>query len=328
MFCKFVVALASVLLVPGAVLAQQVAGANGSQVDTEYSDVPSPFTAGKRHRIGYGRLTTNDLIGDGEDRWRTGSITTSRIYGYGWDGAAPARFGELIEFRMQGQIIAPQSLTTVDTSDRPWAGALSFGLHSHMQRGKAEYALGADLVVIGPQTQLDSLQDALHGLLGAPRPSDDMLALQIPNKIRPTLVAEAGQTIDLGNAISLRPFAEARAGDETLVRIGADFNFGTIGRGELLVRESVTGQRYRAVYDSAPGYSFTIGGDIAYVADSVYLPEDRGYELTSRRDRARVGLHWQGEKASAFYGLTYLGKEFSGQDEGQVTGSLRLKLRF
>lgn len=328
MFCKFVVALASVLLGPGVVLAQDVAEASGSQVDTEYSDVPSPFAASKRHRIGYGRLTTNDLIGDGEDRWRTGSITTSRIYGYGWDGAAPAQFGELIEFRMQGQIIAPQDLTSVNASDRPWAGSLSFGLHSHMQRGETEYALGADLVIIGPQTRLDSLQDSLHGLLGAPRPSDAMLAVQIPNKIRPTLVAEAGQVIDLGNAVSLRPFAEARAGDETLVRIGADFNFGTIGRGELLVRESVTGQRYRAVYDSAPGYSFTVGGDIAYVADSVYLPEDRGYDLTSRRDRARVGVHWQGENASAFYGLTYLGKEFSGQDEGQLTGSLRLKLRF
>lgn len=328
MFWKFAAALASGLTLSGAVLAQDVAEADGSQADTEYSDVPSPFAASKRHRIGYGRLTTNDLIGDGEDRWRTGSVTTSRIYGYGWDGAAPARFGDLIEFRLQGQIIAPQNLTTVDTSDRPWAGALSFGLHSHMQRGESEYALGADLVVIGPQTQLDSLQDALHDLLGAPRPSDAMLALQIPNKIRPTLVAEAGQVIDLGNAVSLRPFAEVRVGDETLVRIGADFNFGSVGRGELLVRESVTGQRYRAVYNSVPGYSFTVGGDIAYVADSVYLPEDRGYELTSHRDRARVGVHWQGENASAFYGLTYLGKEFSGQDEGQLTGSLRLKLRF
>lgn len=94
------------------------------------------------------------------------------------------------------------------------------------------------------------------------------------------------------------------------------------------MREPVTEQRSRAVYDSVPGYSFTIGGDIAYVAHAVYLPEDRGYELTSRRGRASVGLHWQGENASAFYGLTYLGKEFSGQEEGQVTGSLRLKLRF
>jgi hypothetical protein len=328
MFRIIVVALASVLLVSGAGQAQDADIPSTAQAEAENPAGPSAFETSTRHRIGYGRLTTNDLIGDGKDRWRTGSITTSRIYGYGWDGSAPARFGELLELRMQGQIIAPEDLTTANASDRPWAGALSFGLHSHMQRDDTEIALGADLVFIGPQTRLDKLQDALHGALGAPRLSDAMLAQQIPNKIRPTLVFETGQVIDLGAAVSLRPFAEARAGDETLVRIGADFSFGTIGRGELLVRESVTGQRYRAVYDSAPGYSFTLGGDIAYVADSVYLPEDRGYELTSRRDRARVGLHWQGEKASAFYGLTYLGEEFTGQGEGQLTGSVRLKLRF
>ena len=319
MFRIIMMALASVFLVSGAAQAQ---------VETESAEEVSPSDAGTRHRIGYGRLTTNDLIGDGKDRWRTGSITTSRIYGYGWNGAAPARFGELLELRLQGQIIAPKDLTSANPSDRPWAGALSFGLHSHMKRDQTEIALGADLVMIGPQTRLDELQDALHGALGAPRLSDDMLALQIPNTIRPTLVFEAGQMIDLGPSFSMRPFAEARAGDETLVRIGADFTVGSIGSGELLVRESVTGQRYRAVYDSVPGYSFTVGGDIAYVADSVYLPEDRGYELTSHRDRLRAGFHWQGEKASAFYGLTYLGKEFTGQGEGQVTGSVRLKLSF
>ena len=325
MFRMIAVALANVLVVSGVAQAQVADGPDEDQVETEYA---SPLEVSTRHRIGYGRLTSNDLIGDGKDRWRTGSISASRIYGYGWDGSAPGQFGELLEFRMQGQIIAPEDLTTVNASDRPWAGALSFGLHSHMQRDATEFALGADLVFIGPQTRLDSFQDALHGALGAPRPSDAMLAQQIPDKIRPTVVFEAGQVIDFGSAASLRPFAEARAGDESLVRIGADLTVGLVGRGELLVRDSVTGQRYRAVYDSAPGYSFTIGGDIAYVADSVYLPEQRGYELTSHRDRARVGVHWQGEKASAFYGLTYLGKEFSGQSEGQVTGSLRVKLRF
>lgn len=58
MFCKFVVALAGGLMLSGVVLAQDVANAGGSQVETEYSDVPSSSAASKRHRIGYGRLTT------------------------------------------------------------------------------------------------------------------------------------------------------------------------------------------------------------------------------------------------------------------------------
>lgn len=67
---------------------------------------------------------------------------------------------------------------------------------------------------------------------------------------------------------------------------------------------------------------------MAYVANSVYLSEDRGYQLTGHRDRVRTGIHWQGKNASAFYGLTYLGRGFAGQSEGQITGLIRVKLRF
>ena len=33
----------------------------------------------KKHFIGYGRLITNDVFGDGKDRWRTGSFSSSRV---------------------------------------------------------------------------------------------------------------------------------------------------------------------------------------------------------------------------------------------------------
>ncbi|MCB1364185.1 MAG: DUF2219 family protein [Rhodobacteraceae bacterium] len=298
-------------------------------VDTEASDVPSPFArTARRQALGYGRLTSNDVIGDGQDRWRTGSVTMSRAYGYEWNGVAPGRLFQLIETRAQGQIIAPDNLRGVDPRDRPYAGALSLGVHSHSSHRGLELALGADLVVIGPQTHLDNLQRELHQMLNKPAPSAAVLAQQIPDTIRPTAVAEIGRRYSFGDNVELRPFAEARAGDETLFRVGADFTFGQVTRGELLSRESITGQRYRVIYGSALGYSFTLGGDMAWVADSVYLPEARGYRLTDRRDRVRAGIHWQGRSASAFYGLTYLGPEFTGQTEGQVAGSIRVKLRF
>lgn len=286
-----------------------------------------PGTAA-RSRIGYGRLFTNDFLGDGKDRWRSGSIVSSRVWGPAWEGAAPAAFGALLELRLMGQVIMPANLSVPDPDNRPWAGALSAGLHSHMQRGKAEYALGADLVATGPQTRLDDFQGWLHDLLSAPSPSDAVLAAQIPDSFRPSLAAEAGRRMSLADGVSLRPFAEARAGDETLLRAGADLRFGGAGHDALWVRDPVTGQRYRAVEGTAQGVSFVVGGDMAYVARSIYLPESRGYQLTSRRDRLRAGLYWQGEGASAFYGLTYLGPEFEGQPEGQLTGSLRLNLRF
>ena len=83
-----------------------------------------------------------------------------------------------------------------------------------------------------------------------------------------------------------------------------------------------------AVASAARGLTFTAGADIAYVADSLYLPEQGGYELEELRHRARLGVKWQGEALSAFYGLTYLSEEFSTQREGQLSGSLQIQMRF
>ncbi|MGR3760057.1 lipid A-modifier LpxR family protein [Roseobacteraceae bacterium NS-SX3] len=325
---KFAAALAALLLGPSAMLAAPAGTSSEPSQDGWEESWQAPGYA-QRRRIGYGLIFSNDEIGDGKDRWRTGLLTSSRIWGYGWDGAAPAGFGDLIELRLQGQIIAPESLRNPRAGDRPYAGVVSAELHSHVQRGRSELSLGAGLVVTGPRTHLDDLQEALHEVIGGEEPSARLRAEQIPNKIRPVAVAEAGQTLDLGRAVTLRPFAEARAGDETLVRIGADFTFGRIGQGELLIRESVTGQRYRTVTgDVVPGLAFTLGGDIAHVAHSIYLPDGRGADLSRRRDRLRVGLHWQGQSVAAFYGLSYLGKEFDTQRESQLLGSIQVKLRF
>ena len=40
-----------------------------------------------RVTLGWGRLLTNDLLGDGRDRWRTGSYTLSRVRGPAWGGS-------------------------------------------------------------------------------------------------------------------------------------------------------------------------------------------------------------------------------------------------
>ena len=298
-------------------------------IDPESQSETTPFVRhSRRVPLGYGRLLSNDLIGDGQDRWRTGSVTMSRAWGYEWTGQAPSGLGQLLETRFQGQIFAPDNLSAVDPLDRPYAGALSLGLHTHASNRGFDYTLGADLVIVGPQTNLDDLQRGVHKLLNKQGASAGVLATQIGDTLRPTAVGEIGRTYKVGAAVEFRPFGEARVGDETLVRVGADFLFGQVGVGELFARESVTGQRYRVIYQSDPGYSLTLGADMAYVSDSVYLPESRGYTLTDRRDRVRAGVNWQGKGASAFYGLTWLGREFAGQPEGQVVGSLRIKLRF
>ncbi|MHA6325286.1 lipid A-modifier LpxR family protein [Roseivivax sp. CAU 1753] len=281
-----------------------------------------------RTRIGYGRLIVNDSAGELKDRWQTGSFMSSRVWGYGWDGQAPDRPGALIELRFNGQIIAPANLRDFNVADRLYAGSLSLGAHTHFNRHGTEIAIGADLVMTGPQTHLDDFQNALHDLLNVPRPSDDITDVQIEDGFHPTLVAEAGRSLSFGQNGRVRPFTELRWGVETLARVGVDVTFGAFGVGELLARDPVTGTRYQIVSKDPVGTSLYLGADVAQVASSAYLPDDRGPKLEQSRTRLRAGLNWQGESWGVQYGVTYLSEEFEGQPEGQFLGAARIKYNF
>ncbi len=286
--------------------------------------------AAPRERIGYGWLTTNDIIGDLHDRWQTGSFASSRIWGPGWTGRLPQGFGQVLELRFNGRVVSPQNLTIPAPGDRPFGGALALGLHTHFARGGIDYAVGVDVVVTGPQTGLDDFQKSLHDVLGGRDISGRVRRNQVGDDVTPELVLEAGRDIPLGGNARLRPFAEARWGFETLARVGVDLTIGQRGRDGLLVRAPVTGHRYVVVKrDTAPGASFVLGADVAYVDDSELLSRDRGIRLTDARTRVRAGVNWQTRRGpSVFYGLTWLGKEFEAQKEGQIVGSLRLRLNF
>ena len=290
--------------------------------------MPQDSAAQSRDRIGYGRLITNDYFGDGHDRLRTGSFSSSRVWGPAWDGVLPPTFGDIIELRLGAEIIMPANNRKLLPGDRPYVGLLTAGLHTHFRQGGMDIALGSDVVVTGPQTRLDDLQNSFHEQFSIPTVSDRVREAQIGDAVHLSAVAEVGRNLALGNAATLRPFAEARGGVENLVRIGFDVTLNDIMRDELLVRDPVTGQRYRTTPGNRGGLAFVFGGDIAYVDSSIYFPASAGSVPLDRRERWRVGLHWQAGLAKLFYGLTYLGEEYEGQPEGQVTGSLRLDFRF
>lgn len=284
--------------------------------------------AQERVTLGWGRMFTNDGLGDGHDRWRTGAYTVSRLRGPSWSGSLPGTFGEILEFRARAEIISPSTLSNPPPGDRRYAGVLTLGMHSHFESMGLETSLGVDLAVTGPQTGLGRLQDRLHDLLGVAQPQ--VLDNQIGDAFYPTLVFEAGRSRPLVEAVTLRPFVAAQAGIETWVRLGADMTFGRFGQNALMLREATTGQRYRAISgDHIPGLTFTLGGDIAHVWDSALLPGGGAAVRKDTRERLRAGLAWQSAGGfSAFYGLTWLSEEFDGQGEGQLLGALTLNLRF
>lgn len=289
--------------------------------------VTTPVLAQDRVTLGHARLFSNDALGDGHDRWRSGSYSVSRLRGFAWDGALPASPGEILEFRLRSEIIAPADLIAPAAGDRRYAGVLAVGMHTHFALGQAEASLGGDLVVTGPQTGIGDFQRGVHDLLGLAEPQ--VLGNQIANGFHPTARAEIGRTFRFGGALSVRPYAEAQAGVETLLRIGGDVVIGGFGTGALMVRDTVTGQRVEGIAGSdRKGLSLTVGGDVARVFDSAYLPAGGAAQLSETRRRLRAGLNWQGDKTGVFYGVTLLGKEFAGQPENQLVGSLRLRWQF
>jgi hypothetical protein len=286
-----------------------------------------PAMAQDRVTLGWGRLFSNDATGDGQDRWRTGSYAVSRVRGVTWSGSLPTTVGEILEFRVRADTIAPENLENPDAGDRRYAGAVTIGVHSQFALGAYEADIGGDLVFVGPQTGIGQFQSWAHDALGMGEIG--ALDTQIENAVRPTLSGELARRFSFGDGAEFRPYIEARAGDETLVRAGGDLRIGSFGRRDLMLRDTTTGQRFRgAAGEVEPGVSMVLGVDIARVFDSIYLPDGEAATLTETRHRVRAGVHWQGAASSAFYGVTYLSPEFEQQDEGQVVGSLALNFKF
>jgi hypothetical protein len=284
----------------------------------------APLWAQDRTTLGVGRLFVNDGIGDGNDRWRTGAYTVSLVRGSDWRGAPPQRFGDILEYRFRAEIVAPANITRPSRRDRRYAGILSIGAHTHVGLGAAEARLGFDLIGTGPATGLGRFQSLVHDIFGLPDPN---LSNQIGNALHPTVSGEFARSFALGEA-RVRPFVEGQAGLESYLRAGADVTWGRFGAGALMLRDTTTGQLYQGIRGGdAPGFSFTFGGDVARMFDSALLPAG-GPALREDRHRLRLGVNWQGERSEVFYGLTHLGREFEGQRDGQVVGSIRLRLRF
>jgi hypothetical protein len=295
--------------------------------------VAAPEASGaqtERRLLGVALTLGNDDYAPGEvqDRWRTGALSARLLHGTGWPRAGRVGLGEVLEFGIRAEILSPEDVDNPAPGDRPYAGLVALGVHTHARRAGTEYRIGADLVVTGPQTGLSDLQENLHDAFDLPDPSA-AAENQIGDAAYLAVSGEVARPVPLGASVTLRPFAAARLGDETYARIGADLVGGSLASGGLLVRDYGTGQLVEGTRGRMTGFGWSIGADLASVADSVYLPGDAGRPgPNDTRSRVRGGAMWAGERWSAFAGAAWLGEEFEGQDEGQVVGSVSLTYGF
>lgn len=307
-----------------------MAGLAQAETPAPKTDRPAepPAAQSARKTLGWGRLFNNDVFGDFKDRWRSSAYTISMVRGPEWTGSLPSSFGRVLEYRFRADHVTPQFLHAPDANDRRYAAMLSLGLHSHSQWRGNEVALGADMVVIGPQTGLSALQDALHDKIGLKDGAPSYNA-QFGNAVVFSGTGEVGRTMQVRENLALRPFVEGQVGFENLARVGMDVTVGNLGKGGLLLRDGTTGQRYSAVQTAqGMGLSLTLGGDLAAVGSSYLLPAGGSVTASKTRSRLRAGVNWQGEKSFIFVGVTHLSKEFEEQPEGQTVGSVSLMVRF
>lgn len=279
-------------------------------------------------RVQLSSVLTNDFLGDGKDRWRSASLDVSMTFGAGDLRVLPSKAFERFQLRFRSEVIAPSNLTAPAANDRQYAGILGLGAFTHFQKNTYDIYYGGELVFVGDATGVGSFHETLHDALGVAPPSAAVLNAQVPNSIYPTLHAGISKSFRTANRV-IRPFAEAQTGAETLMRVGADAIFGTAMINDFLLRDSVSGQLVtHAKSDESFGFGFLVGADAAYVADSNYLPNSGVTGLENFQPRARAGMVYQTKKFDAFYGVTWLGKEFASQTDDQVIGSLSLRLNF
>lgn len=172
--------------------------------------------------LGYGRLVTNDLLGDGKDRWRTGSVSAFRMYVQEDVDLKHLKLGQAVELRTHFEVVAPSDLQDDSGGDRPWGGAISLGLHSPFHYGSLQMSLGADVHVIGQNSGLTGFQQDLHKGLGIKHAGDAVSNNQIKDEIVMGGAAEAAYPIGLSDRVQARPYGEVRAGLEDVARVGMD----------------------------------------------------------------------------------------------------------
>lgn len=266
----------------------------------------------------------NDFIGDGRDRWQTGSYTQF----FSFHETGPYDF----DLRLRGMVMSPWSKKhQARGADRYYVEVLTFGAYLNNRIGNYDVVAGGDLAVIGDQTGLADLQDSIHDWVGSKgfSPSQRQVP-HIANDLKTAALGEVAWNNVVGDKLNIRPYVSAQVGYETFLRAGVDFLIGGYASAAQYVRDPATGfvepssaDRQSSIFST----SVVVGFDISHVESNDFLPEDH-VSLKEEQHRIRIGLRSHYRNVSAFYGATYLSEEFQSQREGQIVGTVSLNIAF
>ena len=269
---------------------------------------------------------TNDYLGDGHDRWRSGGYT--KFFSY----EPSAEWDASIDIRMRSEILSPWGSTEQPANqDRPYAGMLGFGLFLNDYWGPVDYNVGAEALFAGDRTGVQKFQDAFHETFGldgyTPQAGHDKLE----NDATGMISVEMARKYTVGDVGAVRPFVMGKFGYEDLLRVGVDVMIGGYGSADRYVRDPISGflqpsSAQRA--DAMTGVSLLAGIDYSFVGNDYLITDGGSVDFQSGRTRSRLGIQAGLGPMSVFYGATHLSEEFQGQVEGQTVGTLSVEFNF
>ena len=162
-------------------------------------------------------------------------------------------------------------LQAEDGGDRPWGGAISFGIHSPFQ-WTAAYVLGGGCAFYRQELWFDAVS---AGPSQRVRESNKQVIYfdQIKDETVIGGAAEVAYPIGVTDRVQARPFGEMRTGLEDVARIGVDVYFGALDSTPAMSRDPVTGHRYPVNVEQAQdrGMLFSLGYDYTQVENHAFF---------------------------------------------------------
>lgn len=267
----------------------------------------------------------NDFIGDGHDRWHTGSYQKSYYsqgYQLGWvDG---------IELRSRSQIVTPWSPSKQKDGDRPYSTAIGVGGFAHGHLAGFETRIGGEVILLGDGTGLETLQRTIHDGMGMGNSFDPNRSDidQVDNGLTSRFDIEIARTLRTSEFSMIRPYTEVTFGGDQYNTIGTDVIIGPLASASIWTRDVVTGRLLTPQVNEIRGVSIVAGLDARSARSSIHLPEGARVNIEPMQFRARIGMQSSSSFANIFIGQARLSEDFVGQTDSQRVGMLSISFSF
>jgi len=268
---------------------------------------------------------TNDALGDGHDRWLTGSYQRSFIF-----DRHEAGLMRQIELRPRAMIVSPWTTAVQGANDRPYSSILALGAFARGNIGRTETHLGGELILQGDQTGLPSFQAGVHDLLGLdqsynPRNEND---IHVGDRLTGRFEFGLARSLRPSESVMVRPYALLIGGSDQSVTAGADLVWGSLSRAESWSRDAATGQILNHEAKHREGFNLVAGLDVSRRYTSMHIPDGSNVLLTKTQTRARIGAQVRLGLFDVFFGQAWMSEGFVGQADTQRLGVLSISRNF